>query len=492
MDQSLTIMVVDDSRTNAFLVTRMLVEDGHNVVQARDADEALSLLREYPEIQLLVIDWVLPTMQGPELAQTVRQRYAEPYRYIIMQTAKSGHENMVAGLGSGVDDYMEKPVDQAELRARIKIATRIINLEGDLKRKLQEIDTARREWEATTNAVAQLICLINANCEVRHANQTVQNWDLSSQAAAVGPRLDALLARRFPDFAAQFRVMWPRMRVALIAGQMFEFEGVDERSSHYFAVQLQPIRHGQDQPAQVDSDDSFAAVTIQDITESKMLALQLQDANEKSEQLLLNILPAAIADRLRAGESQIADSYDEVTVMFADLVGFTRMASSITPGELMTALNEVFSAFDTLSEKYNVEKIKTIGDAYLVVGGLPTPRADHVSDMADMALEMLSVIKRIRETSGYPLDLRIGMATGPVVAGVIGRKKFVYDLWGDTVNTAYRMESNGVAGAVQVTQHTADRLGERYELEARGEIDLKGKGPTPAFLLRGKVAQVER
>jgi class 3 adenylate cyclase len=214
--------------------------------------------------------------------------------------------------------------------------------------------------------------------------------------------------------------------------------------------------------------------------------LKVEEA--KSEQLLLNLLPGAIAERLKQSQESIADSFASVTVMFADIVDFTHLSAGITPHGVVKLLNELFSAFDSLAEKHGVEKIKTIGDAYMAVSGLPQPRDDHAQTMANMALDMQTVVKRFNETSAHPISIRIGLHTGPVVAGVIGTRRFIYDLWGDTVNTASRMESHGLADAIQVTTATRQALGDDYDFEPRGTIHVKGKGSVPVWLLRGRHA----
>ena len=213
---------------------------------------------------------------------------------------------------------------------------------------------------------------------------------------------------------------------------------------------------------------------------------QLAEEQEKSERLLLNILPAPIAQRLKQGEKTIADSFNEVTVLFADLVGFTKLSANLSPAQLVELLNMIFSTFDELAEKYGLEKIKTIGDAYMIVGGLPTPREDHAEAIAEMALDMLNQVKKISEKQGKPLQVRIGINTGAVEAGVIGTKKFAYDLWGDTVNTAHRMESHGIPGEIQVTQATYNCLANKYKFQERGMIEIKGKGSMRTYLLVGR------
>lgn len=224
-----------------------------------------------------------------------------------------------------------------------------------------------------------------------------------------------------------------------------------------------------------------------DITERKKAEEALRSEQEKSEQLLLNILPQAIAEKLKQKHSTIADGFTEATVLFADIVGFTKLAARVSPTELVHLLNDIFSKFDMLAERHGLEKIKTIGDAYMVVGGLPLPREDHAEAIARMALDMQQEINEFSTKTREPFSIRIGINTGPVVAGVIGLKKFIYDLWGDTVNIASRMESHGIPGAIQVTEATYDCLKDKFLLEKRGEIHVKGKGKMTTYLLTGKI-----
>lgn len=207
---------------------------------------------------------------------------------------------------------------------------------------------------------------------------------------------------------------------------------------------------------------------------------QIATEHERAERLLLNILPAPVAERLKRHE-QVADHYDGASVLFADLVDFTLLSASRPPGEIVDLLNQVFSAFDELTEKYGLEKIKTIGDCYMVVSGIPQPRADHAPALAEMALEMHAALAHLP-----PLRLRIGINSGPIVAGVVGLKKFIYDLWGDTVNVASRMESNGLPGQIQVTEATYELLKDHYTFTDRGEIPIKGKGLMRVYLLEGR------
>lgn len=213
---------------------------------------------------------------------------------------------------------------------------------------------------------------------------------------------------------------------------------------------------------------------------------ELAAAYGESERLLLNILPAPIAERLKTTTEMIADDYENVAILFADIVGFTEMSNRLPPADLVKLLNRVFNAFDELAAKYKVEKIKTIGDAYMIVAGLPVPDDNASETIARLALEMQAAVSQIKDpASGEPVRIRIGISSGAVVAGVIGNRKFAYDLWGDAVNIAARMEASGEAGRIQVPEDFAAALKDRFTFEPRGEIDIKGKGPMRTSFLTG-------
>lgn len=215
--------------------------------------------------------------------------------------------------------------------------------------------------------------------------------------------------------------------------------------------------------------------------ERRLLGLE----QEKSERLLLNVLPPAIANRLKQGESTIAERYDRVTVLFADVVDFAGFANGTDPEHLVSILNDLFSLFDHLAARHGLEKIKTIGDSYLAVGGLPEWRTDHAEASATMALEMMDALAAVNADRGSGLRLRVGLHSGPVVAGVIGRQKFCYDLWGSTVNLASRMQSSGVPGRVQISATTHELLQGKFQMTSRGTIACKGMGDVSTYLING-------
>jgi class 3 adenylate cyclase len=267
-----------------------------------------------------------------------------------------------------------------------------------------------------------------------------------------------------------------------------------------FARIVTACEHATDPTMEVEADGTLYRLRVVQVYEFDSINLygtditasrQVERLNAENERLLLNILPPTIAERLRGGETVIADRFDDMAVLFADVVGFTELSSRLEPTEVVALLNEIFSMCDRLADRFGLEKIKTIGDAYMVVGGLDQgdheagvrSHETHPADVADMALAMLAEMGRFREASGRPIEIRIGMNVGPAVAGVIGLKKFIYDVWGDTVNTASRMESTGVPGRIQVTRETYERLRDAFTFEARGLVDVKGKGRVETWLL---------
>lgn len=217
---------------------------------------------------------------------------------------------------------------------------------------------------------------------------------------------------------------------------------------------------------------------------------EINEEKEKIEELLLNILPQPIADRFKNNRTLLAEGYQSVSVLFADIVGFTKFSEEVAPENLVKFLNHIFSEFDNLTEIFGLEKIKTIGDAYMVAGGVPTYSANHLQKTCLMALKMQETIAQIKSPDGEPLRMRIGINTGPVTAGVIGVKKFIYDLWGDTVNTASRMESHGESGTIHITGEVYELIKNEFKCKVRGLIDVKGKGTMTTYFLMGAMDEM--
>jgi adenylate cyclase len=263
---------------------------------------------------------------------------------------------------------------------------------------------------------------------------------------------------------------------------------------YYYSVQYW-LPHDRDDPAvretflMVNVTTAFSILAIMSYVYSeaaRKAEAKLELEQEKSERLLLNILPASIAERLKESNSVIADHFESTTVMFSDIVGFTALSEQISPSELVRRLNRIFCAFDDLADRYGLEKIKTIGDAYMVAGGFPDQRDGHANDVSAMALDMFDAIEACNRETEQPVSIRIGIHTGPAVAGVIGVKKFVYDVWGDTVNIASRLESSGLPGRIQLSEQAVAMLDDDFVVQERGSVELKGKGCMKTYWLIGR------
>lgn len=233
-------------------------------------------------------------------------------------------------------------------------------------------------------------------------------------------------------------------------------------------------------------DIQEVCVRIGNAVAAKRLFDRLRAEQAKSERLLLNVLPKPIAERMQRGEETIADNIAEATVLFADLVGFTTLSLHVSSEQIVCLLNEIFSAFDALAEKRGLEKVKTVGDGYLVVGGAPLPRADHADAIAELSLDMLTEIARLNRDYDTSIQIRLGISTGPLIAGVIGKKKFAYDIWGNAVNLASRLASSGEAGTVQVSESSFEKLKERYQFGDRRAADVRGCGEVGVYSLTGR------
>jgi len=494
------ILIVDDTPGNLHLLSTMLTAQGYKVRSVINGEMALMGARAAPP-DLILLDINMPDMDGYEVCQQLKADEQTCEIPIIFISALDRTLDKVKAFTVGGVDYISKPFQLKEVLARVKNHLELRNLQKQLQannqqlqQEIRERDRALREREQAEAALrtseAKYRELVEtANCiilrwdtdgHIQFLNRYGQEFFGYSETEILGRHVVGSIVPETDTAGKDLQSMIGDICQHPERYRLNENENICCNGDRVWVSWAnQAIRNEQSELIEILSVGT-------DATERKRAEQALRREQEHSERLLLNILPKAIVEQLKQFEGSLAERFDEATVLFADIVNFTPLSSRLSALELVDLLNQIFSIFDGLVEQHGLEKIKTIGDAYMVAGGLPLPKPDHAQAMADLALEMLQAITQFRTTRSDPLQMRIGINTGPVVAGVIGTKKFIYDLWGDTVNIAHRMESHGIAGSIQVSASTYQSLRDRYSFEQRGTIQVKGKGAMETYLLLGR------
>jgi len=484
------IVIVDDNPTNLGVLFDFLTDSGFKVLVAQDGESALQKV-EYARPDLILLDVMMPGIDGFETCRQLKAKASTQDIPVIFMTALSDTVDKVKGFNLGAVDYITKPVQQEEVRARVTTHLTIRNLQKKLEAQnvqLQQEIQEKQQAEESRRVTEEKYRSIFENATEGIFQVTAEGTYITANPALAriyGYSSPEELMTQITNTTQQLYV--EPMRRADLAALMQRSDILSDVESQVYRKDGSVIWISENIRAVRDTSGAllYYEGTVADITERRQAEVALRLARKKAELLLLNILPQAVAERLKRGQRTIAESFEEVTVLFADLVEFTKFSTQTSPTELVEILNVIFSKFDRLADQHGVEKIKTIGDAYMVVAGLPTPRRDHAQAIAQMGLDMQKAIAQLNSEIGGAFKIRIGINSGPVVAGVIGIKKFSYDLWGDTVNTASRMESHGIAGYIQVTAATYERLKDEYRFEKRGSIQVKGKGEMTTYLLTG-------
>jgi PAS domain S-box-containing protein len=401
-------------------------------------------------------------------------------------------QKITAAFESGASDYVGPPFIPEEIIARVRFHLNGYRRRQQLSQQNQLLLQEVRERKQAEDALRQTEKKYRRIFE--NATEGMFQATKSGQYISSNPALAQMYGYDSPEdliqsvtnISTQLYVQ-PKRREE-IAAYLNQFEHMSGSESEVFRKDgsklwiSETIRKVYDEKG----DFQYYEGIVHDITERRRMDTELRLQRQQADRLLVNILPYQIAQRLKAGTRTIAEGFDDVTVIFADLVDFTAASVQMDPKGLVELLNDIFSKFDRLAEEHGLEKIKTIGDAYMAASGLPVPRLDHVDSVAMMALDMQQAIADYTRPTGEPFQLRIGISTGPVIAGVIGVRKFAYDLWGDTVNLASRMETTGMAGRIQVTPEVYERLHHRFRLEPRGTVLVKGRGHMDSYWLTGR------
>lgn len=468
------IVIVDDKPTNLGVLFDFLTDSGFKVLVAQDGESAIQKV-EYAHPDLILLDVMMPGIDGFETCRRLKANPATQDIPVIFMTALSDTVDKVKGFSLGAVDYVIKPVQQEEVRARVTTHLTLRNLRHKLQEQNLQLQKAEEKYRSIVENATEGIFQATPEGRYITANPAL--------ARILGYSSPEVLMNEITNIGKQLYVE-PMRRDDLVAlmnreDTLSDFESQVHRKDGSVIWISENIRTVRDATGKL----LYYEGSVTDITERKQSEVALRLARKRAELLLLNILPQPIAERLKRGQRTLAESFEDVTVLFADLVDFTKFSAQTSPTELVELLNVIFSKFDRLAEQHGIEKIKTIGDAYMVVAGLPTSRPDTAGAIAQMALDMQDSIAQLNIELGKSFRLRIGIHSGPVVAGVIGIRKFSYDLWGDTVNIASRMESQGLPGSIQVSATTYERLRDRYLFEERTPIQVKGKGEMITYLL---------
>lgn len=491
------VLVTDDAEAVKQL-TQWLNRGGYRVQAVATGQAVLTLLSHHTP-DLILLDVALSDIHGLVLCQDIKTNPLSQDIPIICLTDLAASTrpgglvtNPADAFQAGAADCITKPYSAAEVLARVQHQLQLSQQRQQISHQNALLIQEIREH----NQMEQALITAEMNYRSVFENSTVGIFKSSAagQYLTVNPSMARMYRYQSPeemlamteDISRQIYCQpkrWDELKVYLN-----RYEKITDAESEVFHQDGSPFWVSEDIWKVWDKAGNFLYYEgiAHDISERRKMETELRQQRQQADRLLVNILPYQIAQRLKLGTRTIAESLNEVSVLFADLVDFTAASGDMTPRQLVKILNEIFSMFDRLAEFYKLEKIKTIGDAYMVAGGVPTPKPDHNEAIAQFALDILEAIQGFTRPDGRPFQLRIGINTGPVVAGVIGQRKFAYDLWGDTVNIASRMETTGKEQSIQVTPELYEILKDKFVLQKRGYVAVKGRGQMTTYWLLGR------
>ncbi|WP_008312294.1 adenylate/guanylate cyclase domain-containing protein [Leptolyngbya sp. PCC 6406] len=474
--QQAAILLIDDDPAGIRALSALLSQQGYRVRRSLRSPQGLqSALADPPD--LVLVDVMMPEMNGFELCQQLKASPQTQGIPVVFITALGDVNDKARAFAVGGADYIVKPFQAEEVLMRVRNQITLFLQQQQLLAQNQRLQEAEAKFRHI----------------FENASEGIFQTSLDGQYLTVNPALARLYGYESPqdlmanltDVRSLYLSSSRREELRAYLDQYGQIQAAESEirrrdgSILWISENIRLVRNEAGQPL-------FYEGTVQDITARHRAETEVRSQRLRAERLLHSILPHKIARTLQQKPRTIAEKFDSVTVLFADLVDFTEMSSQMTPEALVSMLNKVFSLFDQLVERHGLEKIKTVGDEYMAAAGLPEPMVDHALHVARLALDMQREITGFCGPDGRPLELRIGMSSGPVIAGVIGQHKFAYDLWGDTVNVASRMESTGLPGQIQVSEITYELLQDSFELEPRGAIAVKGKGTLTTYWLVGE------
>lgn len=492
---AIDLVIVDDDAETTRLLHRLLSQQGYGIQVAESGQQALELIPERLPA-LVLLDIILPDIDGYTLCQRLKTNPLTAEIPVIVLSSLVDSLDKVKAFQAGASDYITKPFAVQEVLVRVQNQLNLAQQRQQLSR--QNALLVQEVLERTQMENALIAAEINYRSIFENATVGIFKASVSGKLISVNSSMASLygydsaeeMVATVDDISRQIYLQ-PQRRAELVV-YLNRFDKITDAESEVFRKDGSIFWVSEDIWKVWDKDGTFLHYEgiVHDTSERRQMETELRQQRQQADRLLVNILPYRIAQRLKGGARTIAENLDQVSVLFADLVDFTAASSEMTPRQLVKMLNEVFSMFDQLAEFHRLEKIKTIGDAYMVAGGLPTPNDDHAEAIAQFALDICDAIQQFQRPDGKAFQIRVGINTGSVVAGVIGRRKFAYDLWGDTVNLASRMEATGEAQRIQVTPHLYERLKDKFQFEPRGYITVKGRGQMMTYWLVGRLEAI--
>ncbi|WP_035990460.1 adenylate/guanylate cyclase domain-containing protein [Leptolyngbya sp. KIOST-1] len=488
---AIDLVIVDDDTETACLLQRLLSQQGYKILVAESGQQAIAYISA-SKPGLVLLDLLLPDMDGYTLCQQLKHDPLTTEIPVIVLSSLVDSIDKVKAFQAGATDYITKPFAVQEVLVRVQNQLRLAQQRQQLSQ--QNALLTQEVQERTKMERALMAAETNYRSIFENATVGIFKASVDGQLLSVNPSMARLygydsaqaMVDTIADISRQIYLQ-PKRRDELVV-YLNRFDKITDAESEVFRKDGTTFWVSEDIWKVWDKEGNFLHYEgiVHDISERRQMETELRQQRQQADRLLVNILPYRIAQRLKGGARTIAESLDQVSVLFADLVNFTAASSQMTPRQLVKMLNEVFSMFDQLAEFHRLEKIKTIGDAYMVAGGLPTLNDDHAAAIAQFALDICDAIKQFPRPDGNTFQIRVGINTGPVVAGVIGRRKFAYDLWGDTVNIASRMEATGEAQRIQVTPELYEKLKDQFQFEPRGYVAVKGRGQMMTYWLVGR------
>jgi adenylate cyclase len=479
-----TILVIDDDQMDLDLLSSAFAQQTYRVVTATTETKAINLaVTEQPD--LILLDMLVAGSDGMTICRAIKANAQTQDIPIIVTSGLNGAQSKVAAFGAGGADFINKPFQIEEVLVR---AEHQINLRNLQKRLEEQNVRLQQEMQERQQLEEQYRSIFESSIDGIFQSSTDGKFISANQALAniYGYDSPDALLTGITNIAQQLYVHVSR-RDGLNAylKQHGQVVGAESRiyrrdgSKIWISENIRSVKNPKGELLYYEG-------TVRDVTERRRMESALRHQRQETERLLLSILPQSVAERLRDRREILVDSLEDVTVLYADIDGFTALSNHVSPSEQIKLLSRLFSAFDSKAEELGLEKIKTIRDVYLVAGGVHSEKPNHPESIADMALAMRITAAEIERDLGEPFKLRIGISTGSAISGVIGMKKITYDLWGNAVNLASRMQATGIAGRIQVTPASYRRLVNQFNFEERGMTEIYGIGPMMTYWLEGK------